>query len=254
MSDQMTLWGLRSSTPSPGSECGPTLSDLPGGLTIGPCGPDPVHASRSVRQGRADALTTPATSGLHGSASSASVALQSSLVSRYRALTEGRGSILYVQTWKDPGTPLGRSLPTHRASGRRTSDSGSTSVLSGWPTPRSTDADKGVRTHDGAKTELDRLGSRGADLPTTAVLSGWPTPTTRDHKDGTLCENVEINGLLGRVVWLTHGPTSNGSPAATESIGRLNPAFPRWLQGLPPEWDDCAPTGTASRRKSRPPS
>lgn len=98
----------------------------------------------------------------------------------------------------------------------------------GWPTARSTDGDKGVRTHDGSKTELDRLGRRGVDLPTTATL-------------------------------LIPGPTSNGSPAETGSIGQLNVAFSRWLQGYPPEWDECAPTasagsvgtGTPSPRRSR---
>lgn len=39
----------------------------------------------------------------------------------------------------------------------------------------------------------------------------WPTATTRDWKDGALCENVPLNGLLGRVAWLVgwSSPTSN---------------------------------------------
>jgi hypothetical protein len=50
---------------------------------------------------------------------------------------------------------------------------------------------------------------------------------------------------------LTSGQTAIGSPAATENHGQLNPAHSRWLMGLPPEWDACAPTATPSSRKSR---
>ena len=38
-------------------------------------------------------------------------------------------------------------------------------------------------------------------------LIGWPTPTTRDWKDGSQCNNVPINALLGRTVWLAGWPT-----------------------------------------------
>jgi hypothetical protein len=87
--------------------------------------------------------------------------------------------------------------------------------LCSWPTPRATDGDKGARTGDGSRTEADRcLGVRGLDLPTTGSLA-------------------------------------IGSPVETAKPGQLNPAHSRWLMGLPPEWDACAPTATRSSPRSR---
>ena len=41
-------------------------------------------------------------------------------------------------------------------------------------------------------------------------FTGWPTPTTRDWKDGANPDvNVPLNGLLGRVVWLSGWPTTS---------------------------------------------
>jgi len=50
---------------------------------------------------------------------------------------------------------------------------------------------------------------------------------------------------------LAFGRTVIGSLAETENTGQLNPAHSRWLMGLPPEWDACAPTATPSSRKPR---
>ena len=202
------------------------------------------------------------TSGTYGRTSigsSKSADLQSCLESRLRARTQGLGSTLYKLTWKPWVTPSGQSRFRLRASALRTSEI----AFTGWVTPTTRDRKDTpgmVAQRDGA----DRVDQ----LPRQAYLAGWPTPNAGTPQslrgNGQDPEARKAQGhqidLKDAVRYLIHdqparltasGEMLTGSSAAMESGGQLNPAHSRWLMGLPPEWDDCAPTETPSMLKRR---
>jgi hypothetical protein len=201
--------GLCSVISSLASASGPTLSGLPAGRTIVPSGRDPARANRSAARGSGRASKTNATYGQHGPASSASIALASSLASKLRTRKPSPGGTLYTLTWKERITPQQRSICALRASVRRTSDSdfggwptpqaqdmsgggqvqrtsgerrnlNDFTMLAAWPTPTAALADKGVRSLPEAIIEAQR--KNGADLAAIVSLAAWPSPQARDHK------------------------------------------------------------------------
>jgi hypothetical protein len=194
-----------------GSGSGPTPSGSPESPTTPTSGRGLALASRLARQAQAKEKTTLDTSGPSGSLLLSTTDLQSSLESKLRARLEGLGSPLYKLTWKHWDIPSGLRICALRARVPRTSD-------------------------------RDSSGER---------RTGWTTPSKRDWKDTPGMALSRLNGRSrsDQTPRQAFGILLNGEPVGTGSNVPYNPAFSRWLMGLPPEWDDCAPMETPSSRK-----
>lgn len=151
--------------------------------------------------------------------------------------------------------------------------------LAGWPTPDTTNLADGTpydvqkANMDARRARVKEQGQNGSGRSMTlqfaAQATGWPTPTVGNAMGSQSFDGLSATGKTpdGRkvAVSLAHvatmtgparltvdGQLLTGSGAGTRSGGQLNPAHSRWLMGLPAEWCACAPTATASSRKSRP--
>lgn len=221
--DQKTLTGSPSVIFSLVSAAGLSRSDLREFRKIRLSGREARLANRLARQESNSDSSTRDTSRPYSSTSSASADLQSSLGNKLRQQLENRGCVIYKLTWREKTTPSGLPYSQLVASAHRTSETDCSLAHTTWPTPRSADGEKNVRTLDGALSEIQRKGGP-QDVAQAAAIT----------------QPIRITAF---------GQILTGSDAGMGNSGQLNPAHSRWLMGYPPEWDDCAVTAMPSSRK-----
>jgi hypothetical protein len=180
--------------------------------------------------------------------SSPSAALQSSLESRLKALTDVNGSPEYALIWKQWDMPAGLPICALRASARRKSDSG----FIGWPTPT-------VPT----KTDGHQAGNNRFTTKTTDILKGWAAPKasngTGAGQRGRGGQNLQTQ-VLKLKGWASPRANKWGNsdshgnyqtPLNARMAGAvLSPEHSRWLMGYPVAWTKSADMATPSSRKS----
>jgi hypothetical protein len=180
------------------------------------------------------------------------------------------GWVTTTRDWKDSGADI---RPREDGS-ERFDQLPRQANLAGWGTPSVQDDNQSRMSPEAMAREWNRPGASQSNLAKQAhMLTGWNTPAASDgnggkrpHPDTTmtgqhpegrkvnmgLASQVHIGFLKTEPARLTAtGELLTGSAAGMESGGQLNPAHSRWLMGLPPAWDACAPTAMPSSRKQR---
>lgn len=160
----------------------------------------------------------------------------------------------YEYRWTEAVTPEGRTVPSLRASVRRS--------LSGWVSPTAQDGARGSqppRSHDRGVPLSQKVAGWGTPRVTTNggignprrssdrkariedQVAGWATPAARDWRS-------EAGPGHSERMAAPRGMPLSRQAAWTGGRGALAPAFSLWLIGFPARWLDSAPHAGDWRR------
>ena len=200
-----------SATSSPELVAGASPSDSPDGPMTDLFGRVVVPVSLSLPPERRRAAVTIDISGRIGRGSSASAALQRSLVNRLRQQWPTGGSMLFSMRWKPVVTVAGRSVSRLQVSALRTGDNG----YGSWATPT-------TRDHKDGNAASCQNVPINCLLGRQVHLSGSPAETA---------SSGQLNPAFS--LWLMGYPTAWGRcavrvmPSSRKSRQRLSPPIKR---------------------------